>query len=134
MKGWNDKKYNYKILNGKKVVIARIHDYLLEVEKFTDKSKLQIIKIERVGNVLSIFFSLLMCYWLIIPSVLFLVAKIIDGILALALGGYLYISPGPDSFAEDKGKVINGYWGYTLTDTVICFCCFILSVLGVPNG
>ena len=49
MKGWNDKKYNYKILNGKKVVIARIHDYLLEVEKFTDKSKLQIIKIERVG-------------------------------------------------------------------------------------
>ena len=27
---------------------------------------------------------------------------------------------------KDRGKVINGYWGYALTDTGVCFACFIL--------
>tara|TARA_B100000700_G_C14769715_1_gene726155 strand:+ start:208 stop:564 length:357 start_codon:yes stop_codon:yes gene_type:complete len=86
------------------------------------------------GNMWEIVFSILMSYWLIIPSVLFLIAKVIDGLFALALGGYLYIAPGPEEFIKDRGKVINGYWGYTITDMGICFACFILSLLGVLNG
>ena len=49
MKGWSDKKYHYKIINENKEVIAYIHDFLFEVEKFTDKSHLHITRIERVG-------------------------------------------------------------------------------------
>lgn len=50
MKDWTAKKYHYKIINEEGDVIAFIHDYLLEVEKFVIKSKMQISKIERKGS------------------------------------------------------------------------------------
>lgn len=87
-----------------------------------------------LGNIWDILFSVLMCYWLSLPSILFLFAKIIDGIFALALGSYLFISPGPEEFKKDRGKVINGYWGYALTDLAICVLCFVLALIGVSNG
>lgn len=86
------------------------------------------------GNFWNIFFSLLMCYWLTAASVLFLIIKAIDGIFALLLGGYLYVAPGPEEFKKDRGKVINGYWGYAITDMTICFICFVISILGVNHG
>jgi hypothetical protein len=49
MKSWSDKKYHYKIINEDNVVIAYVHDYLLEVEKFVKKSKMQISEITRIG-------------------------------------------------------------------------------------
>ena len=49
MKDWTGKKYHYKIINEEGKVIAYIHDYLFEVEKFVIKSKMQISKIERKG-------------------------------------------------------------------------------------
>jgi hypothetical protein len=49
MKGWSDKKYHYKIINEDDFTIAYIHDYLVEVEKFVNKSKLQIKEITRMG-------------------------------------------------------------------------------------
>ena len=49
MKSWNNKKYHYKIINEDNDTIAFIHDYLLEVEKFVKKSKMQISEITRIG-------------------------------------------------------------------------------------
>jgi hypothetical protein len=49
MKDWASKKYHYKIINETGSVIAFMHDYLLEVEKFVIKSKMHISKIERKG-------------------------------------------------------------------------------------
>ena len=31
-------------------------------------------------------------------------------------------------------NVINGYWGYAITDMTICFICFVISILGVNHG
>jgi len=86
------------------------------------------------GNVWEILFSLLMCYWLVIPSVLFLFAKIIDGLFALGLGVYLNLLAGPDKFLEQRNKVVNGYWGYAIMDTAVCIACFGMSVIGSING
>lgn len=47
VKDWTGKKYHYKIINEEGNVIAFMHDYLLEVEKFVIKSKMHISKIER---------------------------------------------------------------------------------------
>ena len=87
-----------------------------------------------IENIWSVLFSIVMCYWLVSPSVLFLIVKVIDGIFALLLGGYLYIAPGPDEFTKDRGRVINGYWGYAITDMTVCFICFVISILGVNHG
>jgi hypothetical protein len=87
-----------------------------------------------LGTVWNILFSVFMCYWLLFPSILFLFAKIIEGIFALVLGSYLFVTPGPEDFKKDRGKVINNYWGYALTDMGICVLCFLLSLLGVSNG
>lgn len=87
-----------------------------------------------LGNVWEICFSLLMCYWLITPSVLFLIAKIVDGLFALGLGIYLNMLAGPDKFLEQRNRVVNGYWGYAITDAAICVACFFISVMGSING
>jgi hypothetical protein len=86
------------------------------------------------GSILNILLSILMCYWLTISSILFLIIKIADGIFSLLLGGYLYIVPGPEEFIKDRGKVINGYLGYAIIDMIVCCVCFIMSVLGVSHG
>ena len=49
MKSWSDKKYHYKIIDENNDTIAYVHDYLLEVEKFVKKSKMQISEITRIG-------------------------------------------------------------------------------------
>ncbi len=87
-----------------------------------------------IGNILEICFSFLMCYWLITPSALFLVAKIIDGLFALGLGLYLGMLDGPKKFLLHREKVVNGYWNYAITDAAICFICFFISVTGHING
>ena len=86
------------------------------------------------GNIWEICFSLLMCYWLVTPSVLFLFAKIIDGLFALGLGIYLNMLAGPEKFLSKRDKVVDGYWGYAITDSVICVTCFCMSVMGSING
>ena len=86
------------------------------------------------GNVWEIAFSLLMCYWLVIPSVLFLIAKVIDGLFALGLGIYLNMMVGPEKFLAQRNKVVDGYWGYAITDAAICVACFFMSILGSING
>ena len=86
------------------------------------------------GNIWEIAFSILMCYWLLIPSVLFLIAKVIDGLFALGLGIYLNMLAGPEKFLSQRDKVVNGYWGYAITDSAICIACFLISVLGSING
>ena len=86
------------------------------------------------GNVWEILFSLLMCYWLVIPSVLFLIAKVIDGIFALGLGIYLNMMVGPEKFLKQRNKVVDGYWSYAITDAAICIACFFMSILGSVNG
>ena len=86
------------------------------------------------GNVCEIAFSLLMCFWLVIPSVLFLIAKVIDGLFALVLGVYLNMLAGPDKFLEQRNRIVNGYWGYAITDAAICVACFFASVMGSING
>ena len=86
-----------------------------------------------LGNIWEIFFSILMCYWLIMPSVLFLVAKVIDGLFALGLGIYLNMMAGPEKFLAQRDKVVNGYWGYAITDAAICIACFFISVMGNIN-
>lgn len=85
------------------------------------------------GNVWDIFFTLLMCYWLLIPTVLFLIAKLIDGIFALCLGVYINILPVADSQINHRDKIINGYWKYTITDLGICVVCFLIAILGAAN-
>ena len=87
-----------------------------------------------VGNVWEIIFSLLMCYWLVIPSVLFLIAKVIDGLFALGLGIYLNMMAGPEKFLAQRNKVVDGYWGYAITDAAICVACFFMSIIGNING
>jgi len=87
-----------------------------------------------LGNVWEICFSLLMCYWLITPSVLFLIAKIVDGLFALGLGIYLNMLAGPDKFLEQRNRVVNGYWGYAITEAGISVACFFISVMGSING
>ena len=87
-----------------------------------------------VGNVWEIAFSLLMCFWLVTPSVLFLIAKVIDGLFALGLGIYLNMLAGPDKFLEQRNRIVNGYWGYAITDAAICVACFFISVMGSING
>ena len=86
------------------------------------------------GNVWDIAFSLVMCYWLVIPSVLFLIAKVIDGLFALGLGVYLNMLVGPEKFLNKRDKVVNGYWGYAITDAAICISCFFMSIMGSING
>jgi hypothetical protein len=86
------------------------------------------------GIVLSVCFSLLMCYWLTKPTVLFLFAKLIDGLFSLALGIYIRTFPIPESQLNHRDKVINGYWTYTITDLAICIVCFFIAVLGVLYG
>lgn len=86
------------------------------------------------GNIWNVCFSVLMCYWLITASALFLIAKIIDGLFALIVGGYLWVAPIPEELTKDRSKIINSYWGYALADIGICFGCFIFSLLGVSNG
>ena len=86
------------------------------------------------GNIWEILFSLLMCYWLIIPSSLFLFAKIVDGLFALGLGIYLNMLVGPDRFLAQRNKVVNGYWSYAIMDTIVCIVCFGMSVIGSING
>lgn len=86
------------------------------------------------GIIWEICFSLLMCYWLTIPSVLFLIAKVIDGLFALGLGIYLNLLAGPDKFLSIRNKVVDGYWGYAITDSAICVACFFISVMGSING
>ena len=87
-----------------------------------------------LGNVWEICFSLLMCYWLIIPSVLFLIAKMIDGLFALGIGIYLNMLAGPAQFLAKRDKIVDGYWGYAITDAAICVACFFISVMGNING
>ena len=87
-----------------------------------------------IGNAWEMAFSVLMCYWLIAPSVLFLIAKIIDGLFALGLGIYLNMLPGPGKFLAQRNKIVNGYWGYAITDAAICVACFFMSILGGING
>lgn len=89
-----------------------------------------------LGNLWNIFFSLLMCYWLVTSSMLFLFAKVIDGLFALLLGVYLHAIPGAPESTENREKIIRNYWGYTLTDLVICFMCFVITLLeaGYLNG
>jgi hypothetical protein len=86
------------------------------------------------GNVWEIFFSLLMCYWLILPSILFLVAKLIDGLFALGMGLYLNMLAGPEKFLMQRDRVVNGYWSYAITDAAICIACFFMSIMGSING
>ena len=86
------------------------------------------------GNAWEIAFSLLMCFWLAIPSVLFLIAKVIDGLFALGLGIYLNMLAGPENFLEQRNRIVNGYWGYAITDVAICIACFFASVMGSING
>ena len=87
-----------------------------------------------VGNVWEACFSIVMCYWLVFPSVLFLIAKVIDGLFALGLGIYLNMLAGPEKFLEQRNRVVNGYWGYAITDAAICIACFFISVMGSING
>ena len=86
------------------------------------------------GNIWEILFSLLMCYWLVLPSVLFLIAKIIDGLFALILGIYLNMMAGPEKFLKKRDKIVDGYWGYAITDAAICIACFFISVMGSIDG
>ena len=86
------------------------------------------------GNIWEICFSLLMCYWLIIPSVLFLIAKVIDGLFALGLGIYLNILTGPENFLSVRDRIVDGYWSYAITDAAICVACFFISFMGSING
>ena len=86
------------------------------------------------GNAWEIAFSLLMCYWLIIPSVLFLIAKVVDGLFALGLGIYLNMLAGPSSFLQKRDKIVDGYWGYAIMDTAVCIACFGMSFVGRLNG
>ncbi len=86
------------------------------------------------GNLWEIIFSLLMCYWLVVPSVLFLIAKVIDGLFALGLGIYLNMLAGPEQFLSVRDKIVDGYWGYAITDAAICVACFFISVMGSING
>ena len=87
-----------------------------------------------LGNIWEIFYSLIMIIWLIKASYLFLVVKIFDGLFSLGVGLYISILDGPDSFLEKRNKVVNGYWGYTVTDILLCTSCYFMSFLGVING
>ena len=87
-----------------------------------------------IGNIWEICFSLLMCYWLIKTSILFLIAKLIDGFFALGLGIYLNMLSGPENFLEQRNRVVNGYWNYAITDSAICIACFFISIMGSING
>ena len=87
-----------------------------------------------LGNVWEIAFSILMCYWLVLPSVLFLIAKVIDGLFALGMGIYFNMLAGPDKFLAQRDKIVNSYWGYAITDTAVCIACFFISILGSING
>ena len=87
-----------------------------------------------LGNAWEILFSILMCYWLVIPSVLFLIAKVIDGLFALCLGIYLNMLAGPEKFLVQRNRVVDGYWGYAITDSAVCIACFFISILGSING
>ena len=86
------------------------------------------------GNLWEIIFSILMCYWLVIPSVLFLIAKVIDGLFALCLGIYLNLLAGPENFLSVRDKIVDSYWGYAITDAAICVACFFISFMGSING
>ena len=85
------------------------------------------------GNLWEIIFSLLMCYWLVIPTVLFLIAKVIDGLFALCLGIYLNMLAGPEKFLLIRNKIVDGYWSYAITDAAICVACFFISFMGSIN-
>ena len=80
-----------------------------------------------ITQIISAFF---MSYFLIKASIVFLIFVILHTIFALALGSFLYIIPGPEDFDKNRGKVIDGYWSYAITDTLICFACYILSIIG----
>ena len=86
------------------------------------------------GNVWDIGFSVLMCYWLILPSVLFLIAKVVDGLIALGMGIYLNMQVGPEKFLSARDRIVDGYWGYAITDTALCIACFFVSILGSFDG
>lgn len=79
-------------------------------------------------------FGLLMCYWLSLPSTLFLFAKIIDAVFAVLLGAYLNLLTGTESFASTRDKAVKGFWRYTITDLTICIISFGLSMLGMIYG
>ena len=81
-----------------------------------------------------ILFSFLMCYWLVMPSVMFLFAQAISGFFALALGIYLSMMAGPEKFLAQRDKIVNNYWSYAITDAIICVTCFLLSIAGNLNG
>ena len=85
-------------------------------------------------NIFEILFSLLMCYWLSIPSILFLIAKVIDGLTALGIGIYLNMQAGPEKFLIKRDKIVNGFWSYAITDTAICIACFFVAIMGSING
>lgn len=86
------------------------------------------------GNAFSIVWALLLSYLLIKPSVLFLFAKMFDGIFALGLGFYVNLISIPPELLNQRDKVINGYWGYTIVDLAICLLCFVISILGSVYG
>ncbi len=86
------------------------------------------------GNAFSIAWALLLSYLLIKPSVLFLFAKLFDGIFALGLGFYVNLISIPTELLNQRDKVINGYWGYTIVDLAICLLCFVISILGSIYG
>ena len=87
-----------------------------------------------LGNMWEIAFTIVMAYWLVLPSSLFLIAKVFDGLFALGLGIYLNMQVGPDKFLVMRDKVVNGYWGYAITDASICVACFFMSMMGSING
>ena len=86
------------------------------------------------GNIWGILFTLLMCFWLVLPSVLFLFAKLFDGIFALGIGVYANLQTGPDQFLVQRDKVVNNYWSYAITDSALCVACFFMSIMGNVYG
>ena len=84
-------------------------------------------------NIFEILFSVLMCYWLSITSILFLIAKVIDGLTALGIGIYLNMQAGPENFLTKRDKIVNGFWSYAITDTAICIACFFIVIMGSIN-
>ena len=49
MKYWSNQKYHYKIINENNEVVAFIHGYLSEAEKFVRDSKMQMKSLAAAG-------------------------------------------------------------------------------------
>ena len=47
---WSTKKFHYKIIDDEGKIIAFVHKYLGELEKFVKESNLHVKKIERTGS------------------------------------------------------------------------------------